>query len=279
MVLLGLAWGVSLMSPTIADAQMQVGRRLRTSTDNIMDQDGLTNPNWRFQWIRVQGTTETNIPGATSRYYTIDAADLGYQLKVQVDFTDDNGNEHTLFAGPTSAVTSAVWLTVSPNPVSEGSSVTVTAHLSAALGTAVTIPVTLTAGTAEPGDYGSLAGISIAADSTTGTGTVTTAGDADIDDETFTVALGAFSTALKKKATKSILPAPRELDLGGSDDRGGEAVGADQPASETGQRPRNGELGRGDGGGPLHGPIPGGGIHACLAHEMQLQWIPFWLHD
>ena len=44
----------------------------------------------------------------------------------------------------------------SPNPVSEGSPVTVTATLTAALGSDVTA---LTAGTAEAGDYGPLASI------------------------------------------------------------------------------------------------------------------------
>ena len=54
----------------------------------------------------------------------------------------------------------------------------------------VTVPLVLTRGTAESGDFGSLASITISGGDLTGTGTVTTTDDADEDDETFTVALG-----------------------------------------------------------------------------------------
>ena len=85
----------------------------------------------------------------------------------------------------------AVSLSASPNPVSEGSSVTVTARLSRALSSQVVIPVTLTDDSAEPTDHGTLTSITIASGATTGTGTITTAQDADEADETFTVALGS----------------------------------------------------------------------------------------
>ena len=94
-----------------------------------------------------------------------------------------------------------VSLSVSPNPVAEGSEVTVTATLTSArsgelasLGSNVTIPITLTAGSAEGGDYGSLSSITISAGDTSGEGTITTAQDTDADDETFTVALGDLTT-------------------------------------------------------------------------------------
>lgn len=85
-----------------------------------------------------------------------------------------------------------VSLSASPNPVTEGSSVTVTATLSNALPSNVMIPVTITDDTAEPADHGTLAGILISSGATTGTGTITTSQDADEDDETFTVALGSM---------------------------------------------------------------------------------------
>ena len=91
-------------------------------------------------------------------------------------------------------------LSASPNPVAEGSSVTVTvtvtATLSQTLTSDVTIPLTLTPGTTEPGDYGPLASIAIDGGSTTGTGAVTTEDDADADDETFTVALGSLPSSV-----------------------------------------------------------------------------------
>ena len=97
-----------------------------------------------------------------------------------------------------------VRLRASPNPVAEGGSVTVTATLSQALAGGVTIPLTLTAGTAEPGDYGSLAGIAIDGGSTTGTGAVTTTNDVDEDDETFTVALGSLPSSVAAGSPSSV---------------------------------------------------------------------------
>ena len=98
----------------------------------------------------------------------------------------------------------SVSLSASPNPVGEGRPVTVTAQLSGALETDVTIPLALTPGTAEPGDYGPLAGIAVAAGATRGTGTVTTAVDADGDDETFTVALGTLPPEVTAGAPSSV---------------------------------------------------------------------------
>ncbi|MCY4600242.1 MAG: cadherin-like beta sandwich domain-containing protein, partial [Acidobacteria bacterium] len=94
----------------------------------------------------------------------------------------------------------AVSLSASPRSVREGSAVTVTVRLSAALAASVTIPLRLTAGTAEAGDYGALAGIEIAAGRTRGTGRITTADDDDTDDETFTVALDTANLPSTVKA-------------------------------------------------------------------------------
>lgn len=87
------------------------------------------------------------------------------------------------------SVSPTVSLSAAPNPVDEGDSVTVTARLSSSLSSNVTIPLTLTARTAEEEDYGTLGSLTIDAGSTSGTGTVTTSQDDDTDDETFTVAL------------------------------------------------------------------------------------------
>ena len=97
-----------------------------------------------------------------------------------------------------------VSLSASPNPVDEGSPVTVSATLSQALATDVTIPLTLTPGTAEPGDHGDPTSITIDGDATTGSVEVTTTDDADADDETFTVALGDLPASLAKGAPSSV---------------------------------------------------------------------------
>ena len=85
--------------------------------------------------------------------------------------------------------TPTVSLSASPNPVAEGSTVTVTATLSATLSASVTIPLTLTDDSAEPADRGTLDSISVVSNATTGTGTIATYQDSDTDDERFTVAL------------------------------------------------------------------------------------------
>ena len=108
--------------------------------------------------------------------------------------------------------TPTVSLSVSPNPVDEGQSVTVTAELSAALSNSVTIPLALTAGTAESGDFGSLASITITGGLTTGTGTISTTDDSDTDDETFTVALGTLPTEVTAGNTSSVVVTIRDGD-------------------------------------------------------------------
>ena len=100
--------------------------------------------------------------------------------------------------------TPTVSLSASPNPVDEGETVTVTARLSEALSGGVTIPLVLTAGTAEAGDFGSLASIAIDGGQATGTGTVSAAQDNDVDDETFTVALGGLPAEVTAGSPASV---------------------------------------------------------------------------
>ena len=105
---------------------------------------------------------------------------------------------------PTPVSSVSVRLSVSPNPVGEDASATVTVMLSAALDAAVTIPLVLTAGTAEAGDYGALASITIAANEPSGSGVIAMVPDLDTDDETFTVALGALPTVVAAGSPGSV---------------------------------------------------------------------------
>ncbi len=125
-------------------------------------------------------------------------------------YTVGSRNSHTLTIVDDDGTTPAVSLSAAPNPVDEGGPVTVTARLSEALSGGVTVPLVLTAGTAEAGDYGSLASIAIGGGQTTGTGTVTTARDADRDDETFTVALGALPEGLSPGSPSSVVVTIRD---------------------------------------------------------------------
>ena len=129
------------------------------------------------------------------------------------------GSETTVtIADPRPPAVPAVRLSASPATVAEGSPVTVTATLSAALATDVSIPVTLTGGTAEPGDYGALASIRIPAGSTSGAGTVATAHDEDADDETFTVALGSLPSTVSAGTPASVTVTIADGDADDGDD-------------------------------------------------------------
>ncbi|MYE00015.1 MAG: hypothetical protein F4Y03_01875 [Alphaproteobacteria bacterium] len=139
---------------------------------------------------RIDSSAEN--PTNTSHRITGLAANTAHD--VRVSFYDGAMPTRKLLAqseesGTTHAAT--VSLSASPNPVGAGSPVTVTATLSSALGSNVTIPVTLTPGTAMADDYGTLTGIAITAGQTAGTGQVTTVDDSDTGDETFTVMLGS----------------------------------------------------------------------------------------
>ena len=69
---------------------------LTASTGTIMDDDGLINVAYRYQWIRVAGSVETDISGETGSTYVVRTADVGNKVKVAVSFTDDAGNAEAL---------------------------------------------------------------------------------------------------------------------------------------------------------------------------------------
>ena len=82
----------------------QVGQTLTASTSGITDADGLANTAFSYQWIANDGTTDTDISGATATTYTLADADEGKSVKVRVTFTDDGGNEESLTSAATGAV-------------------------------------------------------------------------------------------------------------------------------------------------------------------------------
>ena len=74
----------------------RVGQTLTADTSKIVDADGLTSPNYRYQWIRVDGGTETDL--GTASTHVVTTADQGKKLKVEVTLTDDDSNTATLEA-------------------------------------------------------------------------------------------------------------------------------------------------------------------------------------
>ena len=73
-------------------------------TTGIADEDGLTNVSYSYQWIRSNGTTDTDLAGEESSTYTLVAADEGKTIKVKVSFADDANNLETLTSGATATV-------------------------------------------------------------------------------------------------------------------------------------------------------------------------------
>ena len=86
----------------------QVGETLTASTSGIADADGLTNVSYSHQWIRSDGSSDTDIQDAIGSTYTLVAADEGKSIKVKVSFTDDADNEETLTSTATAEVAAAV---------------------------------------------------------------------------------------------------------------------------------------------------------------------------
>ena len=90
-------------APTIGGTA-QVGETLTAETSGIADADGLTNVSYRYQWVRNDGSSDTDIENATRRTYTLVPAYEEQTIKVKVSFTDDEGNEETLTSAATDAV-------------------------------------------------------------------------------------------------------------------------------------------------------------------------------
>ncbi len=182
--------------PTISGTA-QVGQTLTVSTSNIMDSDGLTNPDYTYQWIRVDGNTDSNIASTDSTQYTLVAADEGKKVKVKVTFDDDldNSEERTSAAYPASGTIAAA--PTNNAPTFTGQATTATVPENSANGTAI---VTITA---SDGDAGSSITYSLdstsdnlfAIDSSTGAITVQVESGYALDHEAHSSGISATVTA------------------------------------------------------------------------------------
>ena len=90
-------------TPSISGT-VEVGKTLTASTSGISDDDGLTNVSYSYQWVRNNGSSDTDIQDATGASYSLVDADEGKTIKVEVSFTDDAGNDETLTSAATTAV-------------------------------------------------------------------------------------------------------------------------------------------------------------------------------
>ena len=97
-------------TPTITGTA-QVGETLTADPAGIADADGMHWASLSYQWLS-SGTTE--IEGATSSTYTLQASDANKTIKVKVDFMDDAGYEESLTSAATAAVSPNISATGSP---------------------------------------------------------------------------------------------------------------------------------------------------------------------
>ena len=100
--------------PTITGTA-QVGETLTADTSAITDADGMNNATFSYQWVASDGSSDTDIAGATNSAYTLADSDVGKTIKVRVSFTDDAGHEETLNSAATSSVAAR------PNSAATGS--------------------------------------------------------------------------------------------------------------------------------------------------------------
>ena len=73
-----------------------VGQTLTADTSGIADEDGLTDASFSYQWISNDGSSDTELAGATGSTYTLVSDDVGRTIKVRVSFTDDRAHGETV---------------------------------------------------------------------------------------------------------------------------------------------------------------------------------------
>ncbi|MDE0195010.1 MAG: cadherin-like beta sandwich domain-containing protein, partial [bacterium] len=80
--------------PAIVAGVLQAGNVLTADTSGIADADGLDDPQWIYQWVRVDddGSSNPVNVGANMPTYALTDADAGKKLLVKVSFTDHRGN-------------------------------------------------------------------------------------------------------------------------------------------------------------------------------------------
>ena len=178
----------------------RVGSELTAAKGTIADVDGLTSVSYSYQWIRVDGTEETDITGAMSSAYTLVAADQGKKVKVRLGFTDDagTGEARTSAAYPagTTVVPAPAVLISGADGLKTGEDGT-TATFQVRLAAAPANEITVTPSSSDTGE-GTVSGaltFTTTNWNTARTVTVTGVDDADVDGEqTFSITFRVEST-------------------------------------------------------------------------------------
>ena len=99
----GFAWAASDTVSVVlsVDYVPKKGGELTADVSGIMDsEDGVANAFFHYQWVRVDGTDETELDGETGLTYTPTDEDGDKHLKVRVIFDDDAGNKEYPLTSP-----------------------------------------------------------------------------------------------------------------------------------------------------------------------------------
>ena len=89
----------------------QVGQTLTADLSGIADADGMHWASFSYQWLSGR---DTEIDGATSSTYTVQASDADKVFTLRVEFMDDSGYEESLTSAATAAVAPNVPATGAP---------------------------------------------------------------------------------------------------------------------------------------------------------------------
>ena len=150
----------------------RVGRTLTAGTSGISDKNGKSKAEngevgfaYTYQWVRVDGGTETDISEETASTYTLTMADLGKTVKVTASFTDNVGYAEgplTSDAYPSSGTVALLELSFAENIVNvdeDAGSATLTVGLAPAGTEMVTVDYATRDSGAEAGeDYTATSG-------------------------------------------------------------------------------------------------------------------------
>jgi Ca2+-binding RTX toxin-like protein len=89
--------------PTVSGLLVQ-NQVLTADTSTIIDVDGLSNPQFTFQWQATNGVSFVDIVGATGNTFTLGQDQVGDQVRVVVSYVDDFGVAESVTSDPSDPV-------------------------------------------------------------------------------------------------------------------------------------------------------------------------------
>ena len=206
-----LSWSASATISVVLSVESVPAEGVEVMADvsGITDANGLDDVFFHYQWIRVDGTTVTELDGETSSTYTPVAADVGKDLKVRVVFDDDDDNkEYPRTSDAVGPVAPAVTVSFGQAvyAVAEAATTTVKVKLSADPKRKVVVPLVVTnQGGASNSDYSGVpTSVTFASGDTEQSFTFSATDDTvDDDDDSVGLAFGELPAGVTEGATGS----------------------------------------------------------------------------